>query len=208
MDSKSFYKVISKVYDLLDVIYFRNIERSPRKAVNDFIEASDVKILDICTGTAANSIYIATHKQRSKIIGIDISKEMSSIANTKIKNKAVKNIELYKMDATKTRFKDNTFDVVLISLVLHEITEELAEKILLEVKRIVKPEGKILVVEWEAPQSTLQKLLFTPLRILEPKGFNHFLEMDMKHYFEKFGLMIKEMKHCDYTKVLYLKKKC
>lgn len=206
MESKLFYKGMSKIYDLLDVLYFNNIERSPRKAVCDYLEPQDVKILDICTGTAANAIKIAKLKKDTQIVGIDISKEMLSIAKKKIKKNELDHIKLYEMDATATTFKDNTFDVILISLVLHEMPKELAEKILIEAKRILKPNGKVLVVEWEAPQSTLKKVLFYFIRKLEPKGFDEFLKMDINNYFGKYGLEIKEIKHCDYSKVLFLKK--
>ena len=46
-----FYKVIAGAYDLLDVIYFRNYESSPRKAVLEAIDSQDT-VLDLCTGTA------------------------------------------------------------------------------------------------------------------------------------------------------------
>ena len=49
------YKVIASVYDLIDVIYFRNYKRSPRKAVLDTILGNE-KILDLCTGTGGARI--------------------------------------------------------------------------------------------------------------------------------------------------------
>lgn len=205
MESKLFYKGMSKVYDLLDVVYFNNIKTSPRKAIYDYIEPADIKILDICTGTAANAIKIAKHKRKTQIVGIDISKEMLSIAGKKIKKNGLDNIKLYQMDATETSFNDKTFDIILISLVLHEITNVLAEKILLEAKRVIKTNGKILVVEWEEPQSILKKAIFYPIRKLEPKGFDYFLKLDMNNYFGKYGFRIKEIKHCDFSKVIYLR---
>ncbi|BCN30749.1 class I SAM-dependent methyltransferase [Anaeromicropila herbilytica] len=206
MNNYVLYKGMSNIYDLLDVIYFRNKNRSPRTLVNSYINQPNAKILDICTGTASNAIAVASKNSDARIIGIDISKEMLQIADKKIKIQGLNNIKLYNMDATETKFKDNTFDVILISLVLHEISEELAEKILLEAKRILKPDGKLLIIEWEEPQSLLNKTLFFPIRKLEPKGFEQFLKLDMKSYFERFGFKISRMNHADYTKVLCLKK--
>lgn len=199
------YKGLSKMYDLLDVLYFKNEERSPRKAVYNFIESNDISILDICTGTATNAIYIATHKKETQVVGIDISKEMLSIAGMKARKYGVQNLKLHEMNATKTSFKDKTFDVVLISLVLHEISGELAEKILLEAKRVLKSGGKILVVEWEEPKSFMKKLQFYPIKKCEPKGFNKFLNLDLEEYFIKFGLETKDFHHCDFSKVYHLK---
>lgn len=61
-----FYKIISKSYDLLDLIYFRNFKKSPRKAVLDRIYENE-KVLDLCTGTATNAIIIAKKKQMLKL---------------------------------------------------------------------------------------------------------------------------------------------
>jgi demethylmenaquinone methyltransferase/2-methoxy-6-polyprenyl-1,4-benzoquinol methylase len=113
----------------------------------NFINQKDIMILDICTGTATNAIAVANRYKEARIIGIDISKEMLHIAKNKVQKLDLNNIKLYEMNATETTFKDNTFDVILISLVLHEVPEELAEKILKEAKRLLKPEGKLLIIE-------------------------------------------------------------
>lgn len=206
MNSILVYKGLSKIYDWLDVIYFRNKKRNPRTSLLDYINKEDDKILDICTGTAANVIAIANKYNNARVIGIDLSKEMLHIADKKVKEHGLNNIKLYKMDAAKTSFKDNYFNVIVISLVLHEISEELSDKILLEAKRILKPEGKLLVIEWEEPQNLIKKILFYPIKKLEPKGFEKFLRTDMISYFERYGLKISGIKHCDYTKVLKTEK--
>lgn len=106
------------------------------------------------------------------------------------------------MDATNTKFQDGIFDIVLISLVLHEISDELAKKMINEAKRVLKKSGKIIVVEWEKPKSVFQKMMFFPIMAMEPKGFKCFLNLNMKDYFEQYGLDIVDIRHCDYTKVI------
>lgn len=206
MSNQKLYRGMSKTYDLLDVIYFKNKDRSPRVELAKLVNQRDVDILDICTGTAANAIVVAAHHKNAKIVGIDISQEMLLIASRKIHKNAINNIELCRMDASNTTFQDQTFDVILISLVLHEISEELADHIMLEAKRVLKPDGKILIVEWEEPQRLLQKILFYLIRKTEPKGFEQFLKKDLKQYFDRFQLDIVEIIHSDYTKVFHIKK--
>lgn len=48
MNMNLFYRILANIYDLLDVIYFRNYERSPRKAVFDRINENE-QVLDLCT---------------------------------------------------------------------------------------------------------------------------------------------------------------
>lgn len=63
---------MSKIYGLLDVLYFKNKNRSPRTIAMNYINPNDGMILDICTGTAANAIGIAKRYKESKIVGIDL----------------------------------------------------------------------------------------------------------------------------------------
>lgn len=198
------YQGTSKIYDLLDIIYFKNNEHNPRRALLDFINKQDVKILDICTGTAANAIIIGMNNKNARITGIDKSPDMLRIANAKVKLNELTNIDLLRMDATRTAFDDSSFDVIIISLVLHEVSSELARKIITEAKRVLKPEGKLLILEWEEPQNIYKRLKFYLIRKMEPVGFERFLKMDMENYFKEFGLKITGLIHCDYSKVLCL----
>ena len=205
MNSKLFYKVMSGFYDLLDVIYFRKYETSPRKVVFDTIGKKD-NVLDLCTGTATNAIAIAKKNPNAKIVGVDLSKDMLVVAREKVNKENLANVRLYRMDATQMDFKDESFDKVLLSLVLHETDEELAKKIIKEAMRVMKPDGELVVTEWERSDNFIKKMLFIPIEILEPKPYKTFVTKDHKKYFKEFGLEQVECKHCDYSKVMRLKK--
>ena len=56
------------------------------------------------------------------------------------------------MHATNMDFDDNYFDVVLISLVLHEVDDTVRHKIMKEGKRVLKNKGKIIIIEWAKPK--------------------------------------------------------
>ena len=115
MNSIVFYRMMAKVYDLLDVIYFRDYDHSPRKITNDRIRSRD-KILDLCTGTATNAMNLAGQNPGTKVVGIDLSKEMLKVAKVKVKRSGLGNIRLYQMDATDLKFRKGCFDKILISL--------------------------------------------------------------------------------------------
>ncbi len=205
MDMNLFYKIISKAYDLLEVIYFRSYERSPRKAVLDRIYENE-KVLDLCTGTATNAITIAKQKANAKIVGIDSSKDMLRVAQNKIRKNGLKNIKLLQMDATHLKFKSNCFDKILISLVLHELDEEIVAKVITEANRVLKDSGEIIITEWEPSKQLSKRILFAPIHYLEPKTYHKFIKMNLYSYFEKYELSVQENIHCDYTKVVTLKK--
>jgi demethylmenaquinone methyltransferase/2-methoxy-6-polyprenyl-1,4-benzoquinol methylase len=141
-----------------------------------------------------------------KSSGIDLSKDMLRIADDKKKKAQVPNIKLHCMDATNMKFKDKCFDKVLISLVLHEINVDLAEQILMEAKRVLKDDGEIIVTEWEKSNAHFRKILFIPIKLLEPKPFKEFIKKDLYSYFEQYGMKVVAEEHCDYSRVLKLKK--
>ena len=91
MNSVLFYKVMSGFYDLLDVIYFRKYESSPRKVVNESINPGD-KILDLCTGTGTNAVNIAKRDKSVVVKGVDISKDMLIIAKSKAKKEKLSSL--------------------------------------------------------------------------------------------------------------------
>mgnify|MGYP003548491579 CR=1 FL=1 len=124
----------------------------------------------------------------------------------KVNKENLANVRLYRMDATQMNFKDESFDKVLLSLVLHETDEELAKKIIKEAMRVMKPDGELVVTEWERSDNFIKKILFIPIEILEPKPYKTFVTKDHKKYFKEFGLEQVECKHCDYSKVMRLKK--
>jgi len=205
MDSQLFYKAMSGFYDLIDIVYFRNYENSPRKVVFESI-CNTEKVLDLCTGTATNALKIAKSKPLSEVIAIDSSIDMLKIAQGKVERSEVPNIKLFHMDATHLRFQDKYFDKILLSLVLHEVEENLAEKILVEAKRVLKDDGEIIVTEWEKSSDFFRRAVFLPIEVLEPKPFKSFIEKDLYSYFDLYDLKVVSEVHCDYSRVLILKK--
>lgn len=205
MNSQLFYKAMSSFYDLLDVVYFRKYETSPRKVVLESISETD-KVLDLCTGTATNAVAIAKKYPKVKMVGVDLSKDMLIIAKSKVKKEALKNVKLCRMDATAMKFSDETFDKVLLSLVLHETEEELAGSIVKEAVRVLKKDGEFIVTEWRREEALWKKILFSAIDLLEPKPYKAFMKKDLKEYFASFGLELVEQVNCDYSRVLRLKK--
>ena len=205
MSSIGLYQVIAKVYDILDVTYFRNRENSPRTAVLSRIQGNE-RILDLCTGTATNAINIASRRPGTEITGIDLSDKMLEVGRSKIRKTGISNVALERMDATDLSYGAGMFDVVLISLVLHELEDDLAGKLIREAKRVLKDDGRIIVTEWERPRKASQRVLFAPVAMLEPKPYRTFIRTDMYRYFEDRGLKVDEYIHCNYSRVLVLKK--
>ena len=84
--------------------------------------------------------------------------------------------------------------------------EKLRSEVLFEAKRLINAIGKIIVIEWEKPVKTIQRIIFLTIIPFEPKGFKKFLSRDLSEYFNKLNFRLIEKKSCDYTQVIQLSK--
>lgn len=204
------YTIISKMYDILDCTYFANVEKSPRRAINELIPDKDIKLVDMCCGTLANSIPIAKSRSKIRILGVDLSKQMLQVARRKIRKEGMKNISLKCSDATNTGITGESFDYAVIGLALHEMSPQLQREILKEAYRLLKPEGKLIVLEWEKQKKLVPRILHFPLLVLEQicnRSFLEFFRCDKQEFFSNNGFELVELKHCSYSVVMEFEKR-
>ncbi len=97
-------------------------------------------------------------------------------------------ILLVQGDAARLAFVDDCFDVVCCSHALYELTGQARTDALREMKRVVKPEGMVLIMEHEVPANPLMKKLFQ-LRMLMMGSADsrEFLLQDLSPYQQIFA---------------------
>ncbi|QVK17863.1 class I SAM-dependent methyltransferase [Mycoplasmatota bacterium] len=101
------------------------------------------KILDVGTGRGEFINFLKnTLKDYTDITGIDTTPQAIEFCKNQFKDE---NIQFIEMDAEKMDFNDNTFDTVCISNSLHHLPD--AKKILQEMKRVLKPNGRFIISE-------------------------------------------------------------
>ncbi|MDP4092662.1 MAG: class I SAM-dependent methyltransferase [Bacillota bacterium] len=200
------YKFLAHVYDLMDIVGFRNKKYSPRLGLARHIPNENIIILDVCFGTGNSGITIATKNTKNKIIGIDLSKQMLKVAQNKISRKQLNNITLRNMDATNIRLNP-IFDVVTTSLSLHEMPKDIMDAVVSEMVRVLKNNGKMYIIEWDKPTRFLSSIVFMLFPyFIEPKGFGKFLKLDWKSYLEKHGLKFESVEKYMFTKLIIASK--
>ncbi len=209
--SLKLYKCVSRVYDALDKMYFTSGGRNPREIVGKMIEKENAKVLDMCCGTFANGFVAAYNNPDAMVVGLDRSKPMLRKAKQKVEDKGLKNVKLICRDATNTGIKSNAFDYIIIGLVLHECNPELWKAILSEVKRLLKDDGKLIILDWDIQESVRGKVKFSPLYVCEclatPKYFKEYYYCDKRIFFADYGFELERMERCDVTFVASFKKK-
>ena len=137
-------------YDFLNHFLSMGIDIYWRKRlVKRLTKQAPKYILDVATGTG--DLAIAMLKaDPDKIIGIDISNGMLEVGRKKMKEKGLEDrITLQQADSENLPFKDNSFDAVSVSFGARNF--ENLEKGLTEMCRVLRPGGKLYILEFSQP---------------------------------------------------------
>lgn len=141
---------ISNQYDVLNRIISLGIDQSwRRKVVKIAAKQAPKRILDIATGTG--DLAIALKKTNAKeIIGLDISPGMLAVGKDKVKAlKLDTTIAMVIGDSEQLNYDDNYFDVVTVAFGVRNF--ENLEKGLSELFRVLRPHGKLIILETSVP---------------------------------------------------------
>jgi demethylmenaquinone methyltransferase / 2-methoxy-6-polyprenyl-1,4-benzoquinol methylase len=142
---------IAPNYDLLNRVLSLGIDVSWRRTALNYLKEMQVeKILDVATGTADVAIMATKMFQPKQVIGIDISNQMLEFGREKIKKEGFEGIiTLETGDSENLRFDEATFDAVTVAFGVRNF--EHLEKGLAEMYRTLRPEGRLVVLEFSKP---------------------------------------------------------
>ncbi|MEQ9262618.1 MAG: bifunctional demethylmenaquinone methyltransferase/2-methoxy-6-polyprenyl-1,4-benzoquinol methylase UbiE [Owenweeksia sp.] len=143
---------ISHRYDFLNHMLSMSIDKGWRKKVVKMVAKDQPKtILDVATGTADLAIAL-TKASPEKIVGLDLSAGMLKVGQKKIEDRKLTHIiSLEQGDSENLPFADASFDAVTVAFGVRNF--ENLEKGLSEIFRVLKPGGKLLVLEFSQPSS-------------------------------------------------------
>ncbi len=142
---------ISGNYDNLNRVISFGLDIKWRKKVVKSVAAFNAKsILDIATGTGDLAIQFADKTKAEKIVGLDISEGMLSVARKKVDGKKIESrVQFIVGDSEELPFKESSFDVITVSFGIRNF--ENLEKGLAEILRVLKPNGLFIILETSVP---------------------------------------------------------
>ncbi len=151
---KKMFNTIAGRYDFMNRLLTMRIDVLwRRKAVNLMKKYPHDTILDIATGTGDFAIEFMKLAP-SKITGIDIAEKMLEIGREKVKQKGLSaKIELLEADSENLPFADNSFDIASSAFGVRNF--ENLNKGLSEMCRVLKPGGRVLILEASEPSKGL-----------------------------------------------------
>lgn len=155
-------EAVVKTYDRWAPIYdivFGTIFEEARRAAISACEQVSGRVLEVGVGTGISLPY---YSQRCRIVGIDISADMLRVAERRVAEDRLDNVEaLCVMDAQQLDFADGSFDTVTAQYVVNTVPSP--EAALDEFYRVLRPGGELVIVNRigaeKGPRLTIERML-------------------------------------------------
>lgn len=154
---------IHESYDSMNTILSLGIDKKWREdaAKETVMNKKIYKVLDLATGTGEFALAIRRAADNAgknvSIVGSDFNKSMLKIAKSKIEGKK-SNIRFERGDVLNLRFKNDSFDVITCTFAMRDFDD--LGKFAKEIYRVLKRDGKIVLVDMSKPDSGIMKYLF------------------------------------------------
>lgn len=134
----------ARLYDPFINPFLKNL----RKKILDVVtELKPERIIDVCCGTGYQVKMLT--RNGFLAVGIDLSREMLAVSR-----RGRWKVPCFRQDATAIDYPDQSFDLVLITMALHEKDPASRQKILTEMDRILLPGGHLLIADyWTSSES-------------------------------------------------------
>jgi phosphatidylethanolamine/phosphatidyl-N-methylethanolamine N-methyltransferase len=177
------YDRIAPLYDLLDGIYEHSWKRHLRA---ELFRHAKGHILDVGVGTGCN---IPFYPEGSNVVGIDMSERMLERARDRARDLG-QPMTLRSMNLLSLDFPDASFDTVTVTFVLLCLPDELQEPALRELRRVTKPDGQILVLDYQLSSKPGLRLWMRCLSPWLKWAFAARFDATTERYVEEAGLII------------------
>lgn len=151
---------IAHSYDLLNHTLSLGIDKHWRKAAIDSLRPFRPQhILDVATGTGDFALLATKELQPKELLGIDLSEGMMNIGRKKVKNAQLDHIiHFQKEDCQQLSLPSNTFDAVMVAYGIRNFED--LDKGLSEMCRVMRPGGRLVIIELTSPTKFPMKHLF------------------------------------------------
>lgn len=155
----------------------------PVKNLKAFDLRENMIVADLGAGSGFYAIPAAKMVPQGKVYAIEIQKDFLTAIHNKAKEAHLNNIECLLGDIEKvggTKLKDKIVDAVITSNVFFQVVDK--DKFITEIKRILKPRGKLLLIDWSDNSAAAGFGKIVPKNItremFEKKGFTWQRDID------------------------------
>lgn len=156
------YDRTARLYDLLDWPFERFRYGMLRRRLFEGLTAG--RLLDVGVGTGRNMAY---YPPGVTAVGVDVSRAMLTKAKARAgqPGRLGQTVRLAQMDATALGLRDASFDAVVATFLFCVLPDPLHPPALAELLRVCRPDGRIILLEYQYSQRPWRRL---PMRLLAP----------------------------------------
>jgi len=151
----------------------------PKKNILELGLMPGMKVVDLGAGSGFYTIEVAKAVgSGGRVYAIDVQQELLDKIKRTATNLSLYNIEIIWGNIEKiggTKVREAIADRVILSNILFQISPENRDNLALEIKRIIKPGGKLLVIDWDSGSPLSPKSLVPQMfaeGIFEKAGFS------------------------------------
>ena len=151
---------IAPTYDRLNHIFSLSIDKIwRRRVVRKVRRMKPLRVLDLATGTGDLAIKMAKRMPKARIMGVDLSENMLSVAAEKVRRQGLDDhIALYQGDAESLDLTDGVVDVVTVAFGVRNFGN--IDQGLQEIWRVLRSGGHVVVLEFSTPRNFLVRKLY------------------------------------------------
>ena len=160
---------ISPTYDRVNrILSFGQDLQWRNKVASHLPDRPNLSLLDLASGTGDQLLSLfESGRSIERAIGIDIAEKMLEIARAKLKVKPYRDkVLLQTADALALPFAENSFDAASFSFGIRNVSHP--AKSIEEIYRVLKPKGRVLILEFSLPKQPFRALYLTYLRYILP----------------------------------------
>ncbi len=157
------HRALTRFYDPAMAATMR--ERTFRRAlVRSAVTTGPQAILDVGCGTGSQTIALADAVPHAEVIGVDGDPDALARARARGAGRAITWVEAF---AQELPLDDDAVDCVTASLLLHHLSPPTRLAALREMRRVLRPGGRLHIADWGRPQDPPMRLAFLSIRLLD-----------------------------------------
>lgn len=155
---RAMFDAIAPRYDLLNSLLSLSLHhRWRRTAADQALLTPGDSALDVCTGTGDFAFELARRVgEQGRVVGTDYSEGMLALGKEKLTQRGQTNLELTWADTESLPFEDNTFHAATVAFGIRNVSD--IDKGIREMARVVRPGGRVIILEFTQPKNPLVNL--------------------------------------------------
>ena len=156
-------RVYQKLASVYDWVFGPTLQAGRLQALQQMAISPGDRILEVGVGTGIN---LALYPRDCSITGIDLSDSMLEKAHERVARKAMRNVRLTQMDASRLLFEDDSFDIVYAPYLISVVPDPV--QVAREMRRVCRPGGRIIFLNhFRSPNPVLSRIerLISPFTV-------------------------------------------